>query len=146
VSFAVEEGEIFGLLGPFGAGKSTIQGVLTQRHRRYAGAVVVLVLLAPSVELVIPSLARNKVEALVLFRAASLILMAPLVTYALGDGWVHYVFLASPVGLVIEAYRAFLLAYNGVAALWAAGGAVYSALLLAAAVVCFERVVYRMNR
>ena len=47
---------------------------------------------------------------------------------------------------MIEAYRAFLLAYNGVAALWAAGGAVYSALLLAAAVVCFERVVYRMNR
>ena len=72
--------------------------------------------------------------------------MAPLVTYALGDGWVRYVFLASPVGFVIEAYRAFLLAHNGAAALWTAGGAVYSALLLAAAVVHFERVVYRMNR
>lgn len=42
VSFAVEEGEIFGLLGPSGAGKSTIQGVLTRRHRRYTGAVDVL--------------------------------------------------------------------------------------------------------
>ena len=29
VSFAVEEGEVFGFLGPSGAGKSTTQGILT---------------------------------------------------------------------------------------------------------------------
>ncbi len=39
VSFAVVPGEIFGLLGPSGAGKTTLQGVLTRRNRRYRGDV-----------------------------------------------------------------------------------------------------------
>jgi ABC-type multidrug transport system, ATPase component len=34
VSFAVQQGEIFGLLGPSGAGKSTIQKVLTHQFRK----------------------------------------------------------------------------------------------------------------
>lgn len=42
VSFAVDEGEIFGLLGPSGAGKSTTQRVLTRQNRRFAGSARVL--------------------------------------------------------------------------------------------------------
>lgn len=42
VSFDVKEGEIFGLLGPSGAGKTTTQRVLTRQQRMFAGAVRVL--------------------------------------------------------------------------------------------------------
>jgi fluoroquinolone transport system ATP-binding protein len=42
VSFHVEEGEIFGLLGPSGAGKTTTQRVLTRQQRRFTGDVRVL--------------------------------------------------------------------------------------------------------
>lgn len=42
VSFHVREGEIFGLLGPSGAGKTTTQRVLTRQQRRFAGQVWVL--------------------------------------------------------------------------------------------------------
>src|ERR1700753_3990078 len=37
VSFAIEQGEVFGLLGPNGAGKPTTVGVLTTRGRPTAG-------------------------------------------------------------------------------------------------------------
>jgi ABC-2 type transport system ATP-binding protein len=37
VSFAIEQGEVFGLLGPNGAGKTTTVGVLTTRVRPTAG-------------------------------------------------------------------------------------------------------------
>ena len=120
--------------------------VVTLPFVAWAALVVVLALLTPTVGLAIPSLARNKVEAFVLFRVASVILMAPLIAFALGEDWTRYLFLISPVGFVIEAYRAFLVADDATATLWAAGGAVYSALLLAAAAVHFQRVVYRMNR
>jgi fluoroquinolone transport system ATP-binding protein len=42
VSFDVREGEIFGLLGPSGAGKTTTQRVLTRQQRKFAGRVRVL--------------------------------------------------------------------------------------------------------
>lgn len=42
VSFAVARGEIFGLLGPSGAGKTTIQRVLTRQNRRFGGSARVL--------------------------------------------------------------------------------------------------------
>jgi fluoroquinolone transport system ATP-binding protein len=41
VSFYVTEGEIFGLLGPSGAGKTTAQRVLTRQQPNYAGEVQV---------------------------------------------------------------------------------------------------------
>lgn len=42
VSFSVSPGEVFGLVGPSGAGKTTVQRVLTRLHRRYRGNVEVL--------------------------------------------------------------------------------------------------------
>jgi len=39
ISFDVEEGEIFGLLGPSGAGKTTTQRVLTRQQRNFGGKV-----------------------------------------------------------------------------------------------------------
>ncbi|GAA3731328.1 fluoroquinolone transport system ATP-binding protein [Spinactinospora alkalitolerans] len=42
MSFTVGRGEIFGFLGPSGAGKTTTQRVLTRLLRRYEGAVSVL--------------------------------------------------------------------------------------------------------
>jgi fluoroquinolone transport system ATP-binding protein len=42
ISFEVGEGEIFGLLGPSGAGKTTTQRVLTRQNRHFAGEVRVL--------------------------------------------------------------------------------------------------------
>jgi fluoroquinolone transport system ATP-binding protein len=42
VSFDVREGEIFGLLGPSGAGKTTTQRVLTRQQRGFTGRVRVL--------------------------------------------------------------------------------------------------------
>lgn len=42
VSFSVAPGEIFGLLGPSGAVKSTLQKVLTRQQRRFEGTVTVL--------------------------------------------------------------------------------------------------------
>jgi fluoroquinolone transport system ATP-binding protein len=42
VSFDVEEGEIFGLLGPSGAGKTTTQRVLTCQQRKFTGKIRVL--------------------------------------------------------------------------------------------------------
>ena len=42
VSFEVAEGEIFGLLGPSGAGKTTTQRVLTRQQRTFVGEACVL--------------------------------------------------------------------------------------------------------
>lgn len=42
VSFNVSEGEIFGLLGPSGAGKTTTQRVLTRQQQNFSGSVRVL--------------------------------------------------------------------------------------------------------
>lgn len=42
VSFEVQPGEIFGLLGPSGAGKTTTQRVLTRQQRHFTGDVRVL--------------------------------------------------------------------------------------------------------
>ena len=42
VSFDVREGEIFGLLGPSGAGKTTTQRVLTRQQRTFTGRAQVL--------------------------------------------------------------------------------------------------------
>jgi fluoroquinolone transport system ATP-binding protein len=42
VSFVVQDGEIFGLLGPSGAGKTTTQRVLTRQQRTFTGRVQVL--------------------------------------------------------------------------------------------------------
>ena len=42
VCFDVREGEIFGLLGPSGAGKTTMQRVLTRQQRNFVGDVQVL--------------------------------------------------------------------------------------------------------
>jgi fluoroquinolone transport system ATP-binding protein len=42
VSFDVQEGEIFGLLGPSGAGKTTTQRVLTRQQRKFTGEARVL--------------------------------------------------------------------------------------------------------
>ena len=39
ISFAVQQGEIFGFLGPSGAGKSTMQKILTGTLRNYRGNV-----------------------------------------------------------------------------------------------------------
>lgn len=39
LSFDVEEGEIFGLLGPSGAGKTTTQRILTRQQRAFTGKV-----------------------------------------------------------------------------------------------------------
>lgn len=39
VTFSIEEGEIFGLLGPSGVGKSTTQKILTKLLQRYTGEV-----------------------------------------------------------------------------------------------------------
>ena len=63
----------------------------------------------------------------------------------LGDVWYRYVFLISPAGFVVEAYRAFLSG-AGPAYLWIAGGGLYAAALLAVAIIRFQRVVYRLNR
>ena len=41
ISFAVEQGEVFGLLGPNGAGKTTTVGVLTTRVRPTGGSALV---------------------------------------------------------------------------------------------------------
>ncbi|MBI4525524.1 MAG: ABC transporter ATP-binding protein [Deltaproteobacteria bacterium] len=42
VSFEIREGEIFGLLGPSGAGKTTTQRVLTRQQRNFIGRAQVL--------------------------------------------------------------------------------------------------------
>lgn len=42
VSFEITQGEIFGLLGPSGAGKTTTQRVLTRQQRKFTGGVRVL--------------------------------------------------------------------------------------------------------
>jgi fluoroquinolone transport system ATP-binding protein len=42
LSFAVEDGEIFGFLGPSGAGKSTTQKVITRILKNYEGEVRIL--------------------------------------------------------------------------------------------------------
>ena len=111
----------------------------------WAALLILTALLAPTVALAVPAIARNKVAALVLFRALGTILMAPLFTFILGDVWYRYVFLVSPGGFVVEAYRAFLVG-QGPAYLWIAGGGLYAAVLLVIAIVRFQRVVYRLNR
>ncbi len=111
----------------------------------WAALLFVTALLAPTVALAVPAIARNKIEALVLFRVLGVVVVGPIVTFMLGDEWYRYVFLVSPAGFIIEAYRAFLAGIVP-AYLWLAGGVVYAVVLLALATVRFQRVVYRLNR
>lgn len=111
----------------------------------WAALLILIALLAPTVALAVPAIARNKVEALVLFRALGAVLMAPVFTLILSDVWYRYAFLASPAGFLVEAYRAFL-AGSGAEYLWIAGGGLYAAALLAISIVRFRRIVYRLNR
>ena len=128
--------------GVFGV---ALSGVVSLPAAAWAALLILTALLAPTVALAVPAIARNKVEALVLFRALGAVLMAPLFTFILGDVWYRYAFLISPAGFVVEAYRAFLTG-GGAAYLWIATGALYAVALLAIAIARFRRIVYRMNR
>jgi hypothetical protein len=112
---------------------------------QWAGLLLTICLLAPTMALIVAAISSNKIVALVIFRGLFAFFMAPAVSFILTDEWYRYVFLISPPGFVIEAYRA-LLTGNGPAELWLLGGAVYSLAILRLAAWRFQRVVYGLNR
>ena len=122
-----------------------IMGLVALPLAAWLAVVAVLAPAVPVAGLVIPAVAGNKVEALALFKGASLILLAPLATFFLPDAGYRLAFLVSPTGWAVEAYRAFLEG-SPTGYLWSAGGVLYASALMAAAAVHYHRTVYRLRR
>jgi ABC-type multidrug transport system permease subunit len=111
----------------------------------WLAVVMPLALFTPAFTLVIPSLADDKVGALAVFKALSFLSLVPLALFFVPAGaWYRRLLLISPTGWIVEAYRAFLDAVPSAGRLWALGGALYAAVLLAAVVILFTRKVYRL--
>ena len=122
-----------------------IMGLVSLPLTAWLAVVAVLALTVPATALTIAAVTGNKVEALALFKGASLVLLAPVASFFLPEAGYRYAFLVSPTGWAVEAYRAFLEG-SGDGTLWAAGGAVYAGALTAAAALHFHRSVYRLRR
>lgn len=112
---------------------------------QWAGLLLCISLVAPIMALIVAAISSNKIVALVIFRGLVAFFMAPAVSLILTDEWYRYVFLVSPPGFVIEAYRAMLTG-NGPAELWLLGGAGYGVLILGLAAWRFRSKVYGLNR
>ena len=102
-----------------------------------------LALLTPALALTIPTLAADKVGALAVFKGLSFITFMPLALFFVpANAWYRPLFLASPTGWTIEAYRSFLDHPVASGYLWTLGGAVYAVVLLTLVVHLFRRKVY----
>jgi hypothetical protein len=111
----------------------------------WLAVVIPLALFTPAFALLIPALARDKVGALAVFKGLSFLTLTPLARFLVSDDAVYrFLFLVSPTGWVIEAYRAFLAHVPTSGAGWATGALVYAAALLAIVVALFRRRVYRL--
>jgi hypothetical protein len=113
----------------------------------WLAVVLPLALFTPAFALLIPTVARDKVGALAVFKGLSFLTLIPLVLFFIpSDAGYRYLVLASPTGWVVEAYRAFLADVPAAGFRWAGGAVLYAALLLAVVVRAFRRKVYRLNR
>lgn len=107
--------------------------------------IVPLALLTPSFVLVVPTLARDKVSALAVLKALSFMSLIPLVLFWIpSHAGYRLVFLLLPTAWAVEAFRA-LVAGEGAAAWWAAGGTGYAVALLLIVLHSFERSVSRSS-
>jgi hypothetical protein len=107
--------------------------------------VLSLAVLTPACALAIPAFAKDKVEALGVFKGITFITLAPLALYFI-DAEAAYrpAFLIVPTGWAVFAFDAFV-AKDPVGYAWAAGGVLYGVALLAATVALYRRKVYRLE-
>jgi hypothetical protein len=105
-----------------------------------------LALLTPACALAIPTFAKDKVEALAVFKGVTFATLAPLALYFI-DAEAAYrpLFLVIPTAWAVFAFDAFV-AGDAMGYAWAAGGAIYALLLLALVVELYRRKVYRLER
>lgn len=102
-------------------------------------------LLAPALALAIPTMAKDKVEALAVFKGLTFCTLVPLALYFVApDAWYRPLFLISPTAWGIESFDAFR-AGSRAGYWWALGGAVYALALLVAAATYLRRIVYKLN-
>jgi hypothetical protein len=112
----------------------------------WLAVVIPLTLFTPAFALLIPTLAKDKVGALAVFKGLSFLTLMPLGLYVIpSDAVYRPCLLISPTGWIIEAYQAFLRDLPTSAFRWAAGAMVYAAALLAIVVHWFRRKVYRLQ-
>jgi len=108
--------------------------------------VLSLAVLTPVCALAIPVFAKDKVEALAVFKGITFVTLAPLVMYFIdADAWYRSVFLLIPTAWSIEAFDAFV-AGKPIGYAWTAGGALYGLALLTIVVQVYRRKVYRLER
>ena len=113
----------------------------------WLAVILPLALFTPSFALLIPTVARDKVGALAVFKALTFVALAPLALFFIpGDAVYRHLLLVSPTGCVVEAYQAFLGDLPGRGAAWSLGALVYAAALLAMVVQRFRTKVYRMHQ
>lgn len=106
-----------------------------------------LALFTPSFALLIPTLAKDKVGALAVFKALSFLTLAPLALFFIpAEAAYRRLLLLSPTGWTVEAYQAFLrhLPERGVG--WSLGATLYAVALLAIVVQPFRKKVYRLHQ
>ena len=108
--------------------------------------VLSLAVLTPVCALAIPCFARDKVEALAVFKGITFVTLAPLAMYFIdAQAWFRPAFLIVPTAWAVEAFDAFV-AGHAIGYVWAAGGALYGLALLALVVQVYRRKVYRLER
>ena len=114
---------------------------------QWLAVVIPLALLTPAFALLIPTLARDKVEALAAFKGLSFITLFPLVLFLVpADAAYRVPLFVSPTSWSVEAYRAFLADQPASGLRWAIGATVYAVLILAIVVHFFGRKVYRQHK
>lgn len=112
----------------------------------WLAVVVPLALFTPAFALLIPALATDKVRALAVFKGLSFVTLMPLALFVIPAGALYRpLFLVSPTGWILEAYRTFLAGFPGSGFRWAGGATVYAAVLLANALYLMRRRVYRQK-
>jgi len=114
---------------------------------QWLAVVIPLALLTPSFALLIPTVARDKVGALAIFKGLSFIALIPLVLlWVPADASYRVSLLLSPTGWTVEAYGAFLADRPASGLRWAGGATMYAVVLLATVVHCFRRKIYRLHQ
>ena len=112
----------------------------------WLAVIVPLALFTPSFALLIPTVAKDKVGALAAFKALSFLTLAPLALFFVSrDAWYRPLFLLSPAGCPVEAYRAFLDGRPLHGAAWSGAAIVYAAALLATVMNRFRTKIYRLH-
>jgi hypothetical protein len=113
----------------------------------WLAVVIPLALLTPSFALLIPTVARDKVGALAIFKGLSFITLMPLVLlWVPADAGYRLSLLLSPTGWTVEAFGAFLADRPASGLRWAAGGTIYAVVLLVLVVRSFRRKIYHLHQ